>query len=211
MNLSTCVACKLPVLELDGQFDRLDSFFIRDGVPPAESAGHWHTSCLRGSNFGRAWREARLANYCGVRGFLSAAETAGWTVLRDPRGGRMLAIGRTGELFDLSIDGRAGREVEGGIVTPRIEEQFHLEIPSADVIQAIKDGLQSMGTYPLTKVLLALQIADRVVHSEALTDAMFRFDPSLQQLWQRFSVSARCDYGLFVPNELLEFIGNRLP
>ena len=34
MKLSKCVACTLPVIELEGQFDKLDSYFLGDGARP---------------------------------------------------------------------------------------------------------------------------------------------------------------------------------
>ena len=82
MELSSCVACKLPVLELEGQFDKLDSYFLGDDGPPEESAGWWHLSCLRVSDVGRAWQAARLRNYRDVRKFQIVAELPGWVVMR---------------------------------------------------------------------------------------------------------------------------------
>ena len=51
MRLPTCVGCGSVVLELEGQFAKLDSFFLEDGGPPPESAGYWHISCLQGSGY----------------------------------------------------------------------------------------------------------------------------------------------------------------
>ena len=42
MRLSRCTHCALPVLELEGQFSKLDSLFIDNGHPPPETAGWWH-------------------------------------------------------------------------------------------------------------------------------------------------------------------------
>lgn len=106
MRLPTCVACAQPVLELDGQFDKLDSYLIECGSPPEGSDGWWHVACLRASDLGATWHDARIRNLVDVRRCERVAESARWTVLRDRRR-KTLAVGRTGELVELSI-GRKG-------------------------------------------------------------------------------------------------------
>lgn len=38
MKLSACVGCELPVLELEGQFEFLDSLFVSGGEPPERNS-----------------------------------------------------------------------------------------------------------------------------------------------------------------------------
>lgn len=208
MNLSACVGCTLPVLELEGQFDKLDAFFIEDRVPSPATAGWWHVSCLRGSSAGPAWHAARLRNYRDVRQFEQVAALPGWTVIRDPRRGKTLAIGHSGELVELSIGGRGdAREVEGGLVFPRIEDEFHLGLDEASILADIKDALTATTVYPLAAVLAAMGLAERIVHPEALEGAQLRFDNGLERLWTMHSVSARLEYGVFLPRELAPYVG----
>lgn len=211
MNLSRCVACRLPVLEIDGQFSKLDSLFIQNGSPPPATAGWWHARCLAESDAGPAWYAARLRNYRDVRRFEVVAELAGFTVLRDPRRGKTLALARHGELIDLALGGRSqARAAEGGLIFPRSEDEFHLELEDASIVQAIKDALVTSGSYPLSAVLAALGIADRVVHPEALERGAFELVRGLQHHWSEHAVSARVRYGVFIPGELEPHIGERV-
>jgi hypothetical protein len=187
MDLAACVACGAPVLELEGQFDKLDSYFISDGSPPGESAGWWHLSCLRASDVGPAWQAARLRNYRDVRKLTVVAEPPGWVVLGDARGKR-LAIGATGELVDLSIArGRVLRKVDDGVVFARVDDGFYVELAHS---------FEPSTEYPLSALLVSLGTADRVVDPIALEGGTFRFD--------RRGASARLEYGVFIPRALLQ-------
>jgi hypothetical protein len=187
MELAACVACGAPVLELEGQFDKLDSYFFSDGSPPRASAGWWHLSCLRASDVGPAWQAARLRNYRDVRKLTVVAEPPGWVVLGDARGKR-LALGATGELVELAIVRRPIlRKVDDGVVFSMVEENSYLE-----VARSFDPGTE----HPLSALLVALGIADRVVDPVALEGGTFRFD--------RRRGSARLEYGVFVPRALLQ-------
>ena len=201
MRLPTCVGCGSVVLELEGQFAKLDSFFLEDGGPPPESAGYWHISCLQGSGYGEAWYRARLANYVGVRRFVEVTHTGAWTVLRAPRTGDAFALGRSGEVVTLTFSGAKSRTVPGGAIY-RIDEDFNLELPDRNTIAAIQNALTSIGEFSLLALLDALGIADRIIHLEALEGAVFRYDEALHGHWQPGFVAARAQYGLFVPGEL---------
>lgn len=203
MKLSECVACTLPVIELEGQFNKLDSYFLGEGGPPRSSAGYWHTSCLRASSVGRAWQAARLRNYRDVRRFEVVAEPPDWIVIRDPQRGSLLALGATGELVDLAVGRRkAARSVEGGVVFARVEEEFHLELEDAAAVAEIKTALDQASVCPLPTVLAALGVADRVADPVALESATFRYEKSLRSFWDTHGVSARLEYGVFVPRVL---------
>lgn len=69
MKLRRCVGCGLPVLELDGQFAMLDSYYLDGGGPLLESSGEWHAACLAASGLSEAWFEARYRNFVQVRGY----------------------------------------------------------------------------------------------------------------------------------------------
>ena len=207
MKLSRCPHCKLPVLELEGQFSKLDSLYIHNGQPPAATAGWWHAGCLAGSDAAGPWYEARLRNFRDVRRYQEVAATPQWTVLREPNRGKLLALGRAGELLSLSR-GRAGAHpVPGGAVYPVHDEVFHLELDDAGLVQRIKDSLSSAGTFPVPALLEGMAIADRTVHPEALANGVLRFDGGLQAHWGPRFVSAQAEYGVFVPSELEPHVG----
>ncbi|NVB77100.1 MAG: hypothetical protein HOV81_01780 [Kofleriaceae bacterium] len=209
MSLPTCVACDLPVLELGGQFDKLDSFLIERGSPPEESAGWWHVTCLRASDVGGAWHDARVRNFTRVRGFERVAETASWTVLRDRRR-KVLAIGRSGELVELVFGRNRPRPVEGGVVVSRVEEEYHLQLDSAALVQEIQDTLTSTSVYPLLALFAALGIGEKVADRIALSQALLRHDEGLAAMWHAKSISARLEYGVFVPSDLEPYVGERV-
>jgi uncharacterized protein (TIGR02996 family) len=200
------------VLELEGQFDKLDSYFLGDDGPPEDSAGWWHLSCLRASDVGRAWQAARLRNYRDVRKFEIVAELPGWVVMRDPRGRESIAIGVSGELVELPMASKSFvREVDGGLVFRRVETTFHLELGDEAVVLAMQLTLEQTSVYPVSAVLAALGISDRVADAVALGGATLRFDKGLRSFWGRHGVSAQIEYGVFVPQVLEPFVREGKP
>jgi hypothetical protein len=206
MKLSRCTHCQLPVLELEGQFSKLDSLFVDNGQPPLETAGWWHAGCLARSDAAALWYEARLRNFRDVRRYQEVAATPGWTVLREPNRGKRLAFGRGGELLSLSR-GTKGAPAPGGAIYPVTDEVIHLELDDDALAPAIKDALVAAGAFPLPALLEGMGIADRTVHPEALEHGALRFDSGLQAHWKPRFVSARAEYGVFVPAELEPHVG----
>lgn len=203
MKLAPCKRCGEPVLELEGQFSKLDSLYIKNDFPPPETAGWWHASCLAESEVAPAWYEVRLRNFRDVRRYQLVADYPQWTVLRDPNRGKVLAIGRNGEVVSLSRGNRkTGRAVEGGHVYPKVDEEYHLELEDSDLVQTIQEGLLDTGTFPLSAVLSAMGIANRTVHPEAIENSAFHLDRTLQHNWDKNFVSACLQYGVFIPVEL---------
>jgi hypothetical protein len=207
MKLPGCTHCTLPVLELEGQFSRLASLFIVDGHPPPETAGWWHARCLAGSDAAALWYEARLRNFRDVRRYQEVAATPQWTVLRDPNRGKLLAFGRGGALLSLSRGRVGARPAPGGAVYPVADEVFHLELDDDALAPKVKDALVATGAFPLPALLEGIGIADRTVHPEALEGGALRFDSGLQAHWKPRCVSARAEYGVFVPAELEPHVG----
>jgi hypothetical protein len=176
MSLPACVACERPVLELDGQFDKLDSYLIERGAPPEDSAGWWHAACLRASN-GR---------------------------------GKTLAIGRSGELVDLSIGRKRQRSVDGGVVVARVEDEYHLQLDRAALVAEMQDTLTATTVYPVLALFAALDIGEKVADRVALEGAVLRHDKGLAAMWQKKAVSVRLEYGVFIPIELEPHLGDRV-
>jgi len=207
VKLSRCTHCKLPVLELEGQFAKLDSLFIDNGNPPRGTAGWWHAGCLAGSDAAPLWYEARLRNFRDVRRYQEVAATPHWTVLREPNRGKLVAFGRDGELLNLSRGRKGARAVAGGAIYPAHDEVVHLELDDDGLAQRIKDALSSTGAFPLPALLEGMAIADRTVHPEALEHGALRLDGGLQVHWGPRLVSAQADYGVFVASELEPHVG----
>jgi len=205
MKLPTCAGCGRPVLELAGQFEKLDSYYLEAGGPPAESAGWWHASCLADSSHGGAWYAARLHNHVAIRGFEGVARTRSWTVVRNPRDQKVLALGRTGELLGLGFGAGRPRPVSGGRVH-RVAEEYCLEVDEPDVVAAVQEAAGATTRFPLSTLVEALGISDRILHPEALEGGLFRC-----QRWPRGEpqtriVVRRVEYGVFVPAELEPYV-----
>jgi hypothetical protein len=202
MRLPSCASCGRLVLELEGQFEKLDSYFIDGQAPPPETAGWWHASCLASSASAPAWYEARLRNHQRDRGWQLDVELKHWTVVRHAQSGEVLAFGRSGELLSLSLGRGRGRSVDGGAVYSIAEPMFNLQLDDEAAIGEIQRVLDLEGVYPLTAVLDTLGIRDLIVHPVAIESGVFRLMPELRDYWTRRAVAVRAEYGVFVPAEL---------
>lgn len=209
MRTPDCRSCSLPVLALHGQTANLDSYFISDGVPPPESAGWWHVSCLAASPFAADWYQARLRNFRDVRGYEPVAELARWSVLRLARTGDVTALGRGGELLSLSPRHGRPRTVQGGVIYRVVEDEYHLELADDAIVKTVQEALITDGTYPLPALIEQLGVAERMVHPEALERGLFRINKSLRRHWTRRAVSSSIEYGVFVPSELEPYIATK--
>jgi hypothetical protein len=203
MRLPTCVGCGAVVLEVAGQFEVLDSFYLEENTPPEESSGDWHTSCLRESPYGLAWHDARLKNHVVVRGYLNIATAEEWTIIKHPRTAETLALSRAGEFLSLTYPAGLLRRATGGSIYRVVEKEYNLHLEGyAGVAPAIQEALTSMNTFPVLSLFEMLGIRDRVLHPEALADGMIHYGRALSREWSSTFVSASWEYGVFVPAEL---------
>lgn len=203
---SNCIGCGLPVLELAGQFENLDSYFIEAGQPDPATAGEWHTVCLVASPFGSAWNAARLRNYREVRGYATVAELADWTIVRRGTTGGCVAFGRVGKLLALAELGskKKSRRAAGGRVFPVVDEGYNLDVKDREVVDGIRERFAATGSVPLLFVCELLGIRERIWHPEALDRAVVS---SIRQSESRHFITMAIEYGVFVPDELLPYVG----
>lgn len=207
MIIDNCIGCQRPVLSLTGQFTLLDSYYLDENGPPPESAGKWHLKCLLATSHGPAWQAARQENFVKVRGYQVVATAEEWNVLRHPRTKEALALSRGGALLSLAFaKASQPRRVAGGKVYRVEHKEYHLELGDAEVVHEVQEALRSVKTFPLLALCELLGIADRLVHPEALEDGLLHYHRGLERLWTKTSVSARWDYGVFVPEELVPYI-----
>jgi hypothetical protein len=161
-----------------------------------------------------AWCDARLRNFRDVRGYRTVAELADWVVLEFPRTRDVLAFGQDGRLLGLTVGGNVKpRRVDGGGVYPIEVAEYNLELEhtpeNEQIIGAMQAGLTANKEYPLPSLVDALRIADRMMHPVAIERGVFRLERKLQRDWDRHSVAARGEYGVFVPSELELFVTPR--
>lgn len=207
MKLGACNACNKCVLEVDGQFELLDSYYLEASGPPAESSGDWHLKCFLQSPYGSAWHDARLRNHVVVRGNRLIADTGQWSIIQHPRTNERLALSRSGQLLSLAFSTEKARQrIEGGSVYRVEEKEYNLRLDETEVIQAMQQSLLSVKTFPVLALFEALGIGDRVHHPEALQGSLIHFERSLKRHWSPTFLAARWEYGVFVPSELEEFV-----
>ena len=188
MKHSDCISCGLPVLELEGQFERTD-------------AGFWHTTCLIDSPVGADVYATRLRDFVDARHYTIERELDGWTVIVHARGDKV-ALGTTGETLSLSNLGskKKSRKAEGGRVFPKVDEGYNLDLKDASVIDTVRAGFASEGAFPLLSLFELLGLAARVHHPAALERAMIS---SIRETTSRHFITMRVEYGVFVTDELL--------
>ena len=188
MRHSDCTSCGLPVLELEGQFERVD-------------AGWWHTHCLVTSSQGPIAADARLRDYLEGRHYTVEREAGSWTVLVHTRGDKV-AISRMGEVIALAHLGskKKSRKADGGRVFPKIDEGYNLDLKDSAPIDAVRAGFASEGAFPLIELFGLLGIADRIHHPESLERGVIS---SIRETTSRHFITMRVEYGVFVPDELL--------
>jgi hypothetical protein len=207
MSNLTCVRCSSIVLEVEGQLEKLDSYYLEESGPPRESVGYWHTSCLRESPFGLAWHNARLKNHITVRGYREVASTEQWSVIRHPRTAETFALSRQGEWLSFSYPEGLVRRIESGAIYRVRQQQYNLHLEGyAPVVQAIQQALISTKTFPVISLFEMLGIADRVSHPEALEGGVIRYNRSFHRDWDNSFVAASWEYGVCVPTELASYV-----
>jgi hypothetical protein len=188
MKHSDCVGCGLPVLELEGQFERVDAAF-------------WHTACLIQSPLGADVYAARLVEFTSARHYTVERELDNWTVITHARGDKV-ALGKTGESLSLSNLGskKKSRKADGGRVFPKTDEGYNLDLKDAGVIDTVRAGFASEGAFPLISLFELLGLAEHVHHPAALERAMIS---AIRETTTRHFITMKIEYGVFVPDELL--------
>jgi len=201
MRPPACVACALPVLELLGQAATLPAYLIDDGSPPASAAGTWHLSCLGSDPVGEQWAHALERNYLAVRQYALVAREPHWTVIRNPRTGELLALGRTGGV--LPLNGHGGVFVTStGRRAYRVREAAYWLEWDEPVIAGMQERLRRTGSMPVREVAGQLGIEARLAHPDVLAMAAFQLDEELTPDWRSTVVGAPVDYAVPLPDEL---------
>lgn len=207
MRIPNCVGCAKPILQLQGQFTLLDSFYLNgDADPPEESAGNWHIHCLAASGFGAAWQRLRLENFMGVRDYEQIGDPGEWIVLQHPRTKEPMALSGNGGLLSLSFGKGSKLPAQDGFIYEVEKDESHLELADPEIIRVIQTSLTSTKSFPIPTLFEMLGIEDLVMHSEALRRGLIHHNARLQPHWTSTSVSARWNYGVFVPSELDPYV-----
>jgi hypothetical protein len=199
------VGCGGVVLELEGQFEKLDSYYLEPGGPSPESAGYWHVRCLGESPHAGAWYVARRQNFVDVRGYREVANTTDWSVIQDPRRGEVLALARTGEMIALTFSPGKFRRYDDGSVY-RVEATYELVLDERLLIGRIQRELEATTEVPLRELLTMLGVVEQVAHPRILDGSTCTVQRGLRRRWEPTRVAMQISHGVFVPTELVPHV-----
>ncbi|GIH05398.1 hypothetical protein Rhe02_34650 [Rhizocola hellebori] len=200
MRLMSCLACGLPVLDLPGQTVMLQPYMSVAGVPPVDTAGAWHLSCLAMEPVAMQWGLAHVNSFVEVRRFDPVARIPGWTVVDNPRTGDRLALGELGAV--LTVRGLGIHSDAVGLRVTELEYWLEWDKP---VIARIQTELLGSGTVGVLEVAELLGIRDRLVEPAALADSVFRLNSELTEEWIPTAVGATLDAVVALPAELIAY------
>lgn len=200
MRPLSCVACGLPVLDLPGQAVVLQPYLSEAGIPPVDTAGEWHLSCLSTVPVAEQWGRAHLHSFVEVRGFDLVARTPEWTVVDNQRTGDRLALGRLGAV--LALRGRGIRWLPVGLRVTSREYWLEWDQP---VIARIQAELRGSGTIGVLEVAELMGIRHRLTEPDTLLDSVFESSPELTEDWTPTAVGAMLDAFVALPAELRPF------
>ena len=198
-----CPACGTFALSFIGQIEQLDSYLLSPGGPPADTAGSWHTKCLRESAVGAAWAAARLRNFVDVRQYDVIATAGPWTVLVDPRDGERLTVADSGQALVLPSAHRLFEVGDEAAYRER-DREYNLHIPDEALIGAMQQALLRDGVCPLSLLFDGVGVTEHLDHAEILSDGFFRdAELELREEWTRVSICVAAEYNVYGPAELV--------
>lgn len=206
MNLENCFICQHPVLELSGQFEKLDSYLLNeDDTAYQQGAFGWcHTSCLSKSQWGEFWTERRIWHFTKIKGFSKLDRGISLTVLCNPRLHEKLVLRADGVSFAIKQSMLEHKKnCSSGILLP-IFEEMNLELDEPELVHNIRDTLEKTKYFPLHKLIKALELNDYLLYPEAVIDGKLHFNKALKREWVGSWVSADVSYHQFIPQDILE-------
>ena len=166
MNLDQCIFCKGPVLEIRGQFEKLDTYFLKkeDELFQHKIYGSCHSSCMQESKWGAAWYKKRL-EYARNMGFRVVTIAGNYCVL--DRGQAWELYYTDGTKASLGKD-----ELHQASGILQIKQLYNVELDDAQLVTSIRATLEEEGSYPLWKLIEHLKIEDRILQPEQLQNAI---------------------------------------
>jgi hypothetical protein len=197
-TLEHCPICQQPVLELEGQFEVLQPYYARPGDPELTLFGEVHTVCLAGAPQRASWVHMLLRHFTEDRGYDTAGETDGWTVLCHRRLRESLAVHASGASIDVQADAKISACAGGGTIN--LECDYHLTLPDRESIAALQCELTKHQRIPLARVVESLGIRDKLQWPGILNTGEYVLSRQLRRDWSVTSIAGRMHYQMFVPD-----------
>lgn len=204
MKIGYCFLCHKPVLELSGQYQNLDSYYLskEDEATREEAFGLCHSSCLASSKWGWWWSRKRLSHFKNVMGFVSIARDDEFEILRNPRSLEFVAIQANGLTYNFSDKDIFYSLTRNECI--KVEEEFNVEIDDNDFVDEVCFDLKKNGFVYIERVLAHLGVLDKVIYSDDIgfSDSTFNFDKALWPDCGDGWISARAKYNVYLPSNL---------
>ena len=203
--LDPCVLCGLPVLELEGQYEALDSYYASEPDAALTIAGAVHTPCLVGSAHGLTWRRWRIDHFKTVRGYTLTAAENGWTTLVDRRRRSLMAFSDTGASIAVTHSGQGAVRCPGGATLP-CDEESHIGLEDTAFVSSIQADLTTDKRTPLSRLIDRLAIRSKLQWPAVLDDGAIVHSEDLIDHWTKNSFSARLRYRKYLPAPLVALV-----
>jgi hypothetical protein len=208
MNLESCFICKRRVLEFEGQFEKLDTYLLNESDDAYQQGafGWCHARCLSTSNWGGFWAQRRIQHMTKVMGFAKISEAGTLTAVCNPRTEQVAVLRTDGITFTVmpsALDRK--KDCSGGVLLP-VSEEMNLEFDDPKLACEIRDSLVKSKSFPLSKLVEALNLTDWLLYPEAILDGMMHFDKTLKREWMGNWVSAVAAYSQFLPQAVVDLV-----
>jgi hypothetical protein len=212
MNLPTCCFCDRPVLEIVGLRESL----TLDQIKPSDreltevgAVGQAHATCLLQSGRGPAWAQRRYEFMKGLSGITDLGHGPDAAAIYNENEDEYSLYWDNG--YSIHVRSQAlklaKKTAQGALVPADIE--YNMEIVGrGDLLDEMRQALESDGRYPLDHFLGRLKLTRLVLFSETLRDSYFAFDEQLYKLWEGQWVSCRLVYHIFLPDSGLHLLAN---
>lgn len=210
MNLPNCFICNRPVLELQGQFEKFDSYLLNedDNALEQDAYGWCHSSCLSTSEWGAYWHKKYLAFQEGLA--LKNIQEFNNTYILLKRRNEFLLLNKNGLSYSFKTSDFKTRKItKNGILIP-VSHELNLEFKDRLDVMKIRDTLLEQKTFPLINVVEMFGLKDRLIFPQAIEEGQLHFDEELKEEWRANWVSCQVKYHQYIslenPKELEKFI-----
>jgi hypothetical protein len=209
MRLSTCALCGREVLELDGQFQRNDSYLLERDDPDRVPIGEVHVPCLVTSPWGAWWAARKRANRA-TRALPVLGAAPGVIAHRTVDGREILILRDDGvDLHLRSRDLARAQRIDDGALVP-VRGEYHLHLDGHAELAAAIAARVAAGGCPLPWIVDQLGLRDTLFEPRAIEGGAYVELPGLP-VHVGNAVSGTLGYAVFVPFAMWTVVADQRP